>query len=245
MTIATLIRRSMPGMLAAGLLWLFSTAASATTVLFENFDPEAPFAPTFGLNIWSACTGRAMPFTVTEAGYVAYVQFPVNNWGVPDRGNLVVEILLDHDAATAGFISAPDPAAVVQSVTQVVSNWADMNTYTFNVDFGGATLLQPGTVYWLAISLDQLVPVGVPGLTWWSNTVGQEGPTAARAGMPPDTFWYLSRYDDTNAVRIVGAVATPIPGTLWLLGSALGAVVVRIARRRNAAVHPLDLVAVG
>lgn len=241
MTNPILIRRSTSGILAAGLLWLFSTAASATTVLFENFDPEAPFAPTSGLNIWSVCTGRAMPFTVTEAGYVAYVQFPVNNWGVPDRGNLQVEILLGQDAAMPGFISPPDSAAVVQSVTQVVSNWADMHTYTFNVDFSGTTLLQPGTVYWLAISLDQQVPEGVPGLTWWSNTVGQEGPTAARFGMPPDTFWYLSRYDYTNAVRIVGTVATPIPGTLWLLGSALGAVAVRINRRRNVAAHPLDI----
>ncbi len=71
MTIPILIRRSTSGIMAAGLLWLVSTAASATTVLFENFDPEAPFAPTFGLNIWSVCTGRAIPFTVTEAGYVA------------------------------------------------------------------------------------------------------------------------------------------------------------------------------
>jgi hypothetical protein len=207
---------------SVALLCLAASGGHAATVLFGNFDPDAIFEPTNGLNIWSACSGRAVPFTVSEAGYLTQVQFPIGNWGVADRGNLIIEVMLDYGAVVPGLISAPDPAAVVESVTRVVTDWAGTHQRQFSIDFSGATLLQPGTIYWLALSLDKVVPVGIPGLTWWGNIQGQAGPTASRSGMPPAAFWYPSRFDDTNALRILGTSVVPLPGSAWLLATALG-----------------------
>lgn len=228
----SILRRSVASSLAASVV--LAGAASSTqaaTVLFENFDPEALFEPTTGLNIWAECSGRAIPFTVSETAILTQVQFPLGNWGVADRGNIIIEVMLDYGAIVPGFVSAPDPAALVERVTRVMDDWSGIHRQAFTIDFGGSAVLQPGVVYWLGISLDQVVPVGVAGLTWWGNVQGETGPTASRSGMPPAAFWYPSRFDDTNALRVLGTVV-PLPGGFWLLATALGSLATGLRRRR-------------
>jgi hypothetical protein len=225
-------------------LLLAAAAADASTVLFENYDPDAPFSPTTGLNIWSACSGRAMPFTVTEAGYATVVQFPLGNWGVADRGNLVVELMLDYGAAVPGYVSAPNPDALLATTTEIVTDWAGTHERRFSIAFAAPVRLDPGVVYWLGVSLDKPVPAGVPGLTWWGNTRGETGPTAARSGMPPGEFWYPSRFESTNALRVVGTSVVPLPAAGWLLLSALGSCALRARRGRQGA-PPARILAAG
>jgi hypothetical protein len=130
----------------AAALLVAATAADASNILFGNYDPDARFSPTNGLNIWSSCTGHAMPFTVTEAGYATEVQFPLGNWGIADRGNLVIELMLDYGAAVPGYVSAPNPDAVLASVTEVVTDWAGTHQRRFSIAFAAPVrLATPGS----------------------------------------------------------------------------------------------------
>ena len=208
-----------------------STASDAAVVLFDNTSADDVSAPAGALNIWYECTGRGAPFQVSQSGFVTAVDVPLINWQGNAQGDLVVELMADVLTPVApGQVTFPGD--VLEIAVHEVADWSAFQRGTMTVELSGSTRLDAGVTYWLGVSLSERIPEGLAGLGWATNAYGQTSKLVSRARVPSDpaNFWYESRFVDTNAFRVMGAEVVPLPGAVWLFGSAVGFLALR--RRR-------------